>query len=72
MYIFYPFFAGRHWHSHCFVCANCKTSMAGKGFITDGEDIVCPDCAKIRVMGGTAAAASAASASAGPAAGAVG
>ena len=27
-------FEGRHWHSQCFVCASCKDSMAGKGFIT--------------------------------------
>ncbi len=45
-------FEGRHWHSHCFVCALCKVSMAGKGFITDGEDIICPDCAKEKLMGG--------------------
>lgn len=44
-------FEGRHWHSHCFVCALCKQSMAGKGFITDGEDIICPDCAKDKLMG---------------------
>jgi hypothetical protein len=24
--------------------------MAGKGFITDGEDIICPDCAKDKLM----------------------
>jgi len=43
-------FEGRHWHSQCFVCASCKDSMAGKGFITDGEDIICPDCAKEKLM----------------------
>ncbi|XP_040574172.1 prickle planar cell polarity protein 3-A [Lepeophtheirus salmonis] len=48
-------FEGRHWHSHCFICALCKVSMAGKGFITDGEDIICPDCAKEKLMGGTGA-----------------
>ena len=43
-------FEGRHWHSQCFVCAMCQESMAGKGFITDGEDIICPDCAKEKLM----------------------
>ena len=43
-------FEGRHWHSACFVCALCKQSMAGKGFITDGEDIICPECAKDKLM----------------------
>ena len=47
-------FEGRHWHSQCFVCAQCKCSMAGKGFITDGEDIICPDCAKDKLMGASA------------------
>ena len=43
-------FEGRHWHSQCFVCALCSVSMAGKGFITDGEDIICPECAKDKLM----------------------
>ena len=63
-------FEGRHWHSHCFVCALCKQSMAGKvrdnggyfgkvifivllmfqGFITDGDDIICPECAKDKLL----------------------
>jgi len=55
-------FEGRHWHSQCFVCATCKTSMAGKGFITDGEGIVCPDCAKAKVLGGGTGASASASA----------
>jgi hypothetical protein len=25
--------------------------MAGKGFITDGEDIICPECARRKLMG---------------------
>jgi hypothetical protein len=25
--------------------------MAGKGFIADGEEIICPDCAKTKLMG---------------------
>ena len=47
-------FEGRHWHSQCFVCALCHVSMAGKGFITDGEDIICPECAKDKLMGASA------------------
>ena len=43
-------FEGRHWHNDCFTCSSCKTSMVGKGFITDAEDILCPDCAKKRLM----------------------
>jgi hypothetical protein len=27
--------------------------MVGKGFITDGEDIVCPECAKKKLMADT-------------------
>ena len=44
-------FEGRHWHSQCFICVLCKQSMAGKGFITDGEDIICPECAKDKLCG---------------------
>jgi len=43
-------FEDRHWHNDCFICANCKGSLVGKGFITDGADILCPDCAKERLM----------------------
>lgn len=43
-------FEGRHWHSQCFMCANCQVSMAGKGFITDGDEIICPDCAKDKLL----------------------
>ncbi|CAD1470321.1 unnamed protein product [Heterotrigona itama] len=43
-------FEDRHWHNDCFICAGCKTSLVGRGFITDGEDIICPDCAKMKVM----------------------
>ena len=27
-----------------------QCSMVGKGFITDGEDIICPECAKKKLM----------------------
>ena len=35
----------------CFLCSSCRVSMAGKGFITDGEDIICPECAREKLMG---------------------
>ena len=28
-------------------------SQVGKGFITDGEDIICPECAKKKLMADT-------------------
>ncbi|XP_050342796.1 protein espinas isoform X2 [Nymphalis io] len=43
-------FEDRHWHNGCFICAQCKTSLVGKGFITDGQDIICPECAKQKLM----------------------
>lgn len=43
-------FEDRHWHNDCFICAVCNCSLVGKGFITDGSDILCPDCAKERLM----------------------
>jgi len=43
-------FEDRHWHNDCFQCASCNTSLVGKGFITDGSDILCPECAKQRVL----------------------
>lgn len=43
-------FEDRHWHNDCFMCAQCQTSLVGKGFITDGPDILCPECAKARLM----------------------
>ena len=46
-------FEGRHWHNDCFICSSCKSSMVGKGFITDGEDIICPECAKKKLMADT-------------------
>jgi len=43
-------FEDRHWHNDCFVCAQCNTTLVGKGFITDSTDILCPECAKARLM----------------------
>ena len=38
------------WHNECFFCANCKVSMVGKGFIQDGNEIVCPECARKKMI----------------------
>ncbi|XP_067119116.1 prickle planar cell polarity protein 3-A-like isoform X2 [Centruroides vittatus] len=43
-------FEDRNWHNDCFICAMCHSSLVGKGFITDGSDILCPECAKQRLM----------------------
>merc|ERR1711892_66495 len=42
-------FEGRHWHNSCFCCSSCSTSLVDKGFISDKEDIICPECAKKRM-----------------------
>ncbi|CAG0885008.1 unnamed protein product [Cyprideis torosa] len=46
----YISFEDRHWHNDCFICASCRASLVGKGFITDGDEILCPDCAKAKMM----------------------
>ncbi|XP_032832530.1 four and a half LIM domains protein 2-like [Petromyzon marinus] len=38
-------FEERHWHHECFTCKGCNASLAGKGFIVQGDDIVCATCA---------------------------
>uniref|UniRef100_A0A183BID5 LIM domain-containing protein n=1 Tax=Globodera pallida TaxID=36090 RepID=A0A183BID5_GLOPA len=43
-------FEDRHWHNDCFLCSQCTVSLVGKGFITDGADILCAECAKARLM----------------------
>ncbi|XP_022708439.1 four and a half LIM domains protein 2-like isoform X1 [Varroa jacobsoni] len=43
-------FEDRNWHNECFICAMCRCSLVGKGFITDESDILCPDCAKQKLM----------------------
>lgn len=43
-------FEDRHWHNDCFICAICKTSLVGRGFITDEQDVICPECAKQKLM----------------------
>lgn len=42
----YISFEDRHWHNECFVCQRCRTSLVGRGFLTEGPDILCPDCGK--------------------------
>jgi hypothetical protein len=37
-------FEDRHWHSDCFICSRCHTSLVGQGFLLDGASILCPDC----------------------------
>ena len=39
-------FEDRHWHSECFVCYKCTASMVGRGFLMNGDDILCPDCGR--------------------------
>jgi len=38
------------WHNECFFCNICNESMVGKGFIQDGENIICPECARKKMM----------------------
>jgi hypothetical protein len=42
----YISFEDRHWHNDCFVCQRCRGSLVGRGFLTEGPDILCPDCGK--------------------------
>jgi hypothetical protein len=42
----YISFEDRHWHNDCFACQHCRTSLVGRGFLTEGPDILCPDCGK--------------------------
>ena len=39
-------FDDRHWHSECFVCHRCNTSLVGRGFLTDVTEVLCPDCGR--------------------------
>jgi len=38
------------WHNECFFCHFCKESMVGKGFIQDGDNIICPECARKKMI----------------------
>lgn len=43
-------FEEKSWHTNCFQCDDCKTSLVGKGFITDKPDsMICEDCAKAKL-----------------------
>ena len=39
-------FEGRHWHSSCFTCTSCFSSLVDKGFIAEEKEILCIDCAR--------------------------
>ena len=39
-------FEDRHWHSECFVCYKCTASMVGRGFLMNGDEILCPECGR--------------------------
>uniref|UniRef100_A0A1I8FFN4 LIM zinc-binding domain-containing protein n=1 Tax=Macrostomum lignano TaxID=282301 RepID=A0A1I8FFN4_9PLAT len=43
----------RDWHSQCFNCARCGASLVGKGFLADGEKVVCTPSAA--AVGGSGA-----------------
>ncbi|XP_067133166.1 four and a half LIM domains protein 2-like [Centruroides vittatus] len=43
-------FEDRNWHNRCFVCAACQRSLVGKGFMADGADVLCVECAKNRFI----------------------
>ena len=38
------------WHYECFICAMCNESMVGKGFIQDEGAIICPECARKKML----------------------
>ncbi len=38
------------WHYECFICAMCTESMVGKGFIQEDGNIVCPECARKKML----------------------
>ena len=38
------------WHYECFICACCNESMVGKGFIQDEGAIICPECARKKML----------------------
>ena len=42
-------FEGRHWHSSCFTCTSCFSSLVDKGFIAEEKEILCIDCARMKM-----------------------
>ena len=43
-------FEKQAWHYECFICGLCNVSMVGKGFIQDESDIICPECARKKML----------------------
>lgn len=39
-------FDGRQWHPGCFKCTKCLLGLIGRGFLTNGAEILCPGCCK--------------------------
>ncbi|CAG5117425.1 unnamed protein product [Candidula unifasciata] len=39
-------FEDRNWHSDCFNCSRCKASMVDRGFLMDGDNVMCPECSQ--------------------------
>ncbi|NXB76270.1 FHL2 protein, partial [Donacobius atricapilla] len=42
----YISFEERQWHNDCFNCKKCSLSLVGRGFLTERDDIFCPECGK--------------------------
>ncbi|XP_054164060.1 four and a half LIM domains protein 2-like isoform X3 [Oppia nitens] len=42
-------FEDRNWHSDCFKCSACQITLSGRGFIMDGPELLCAECAKSRL-----------------------
>jgi len=42
----YISFEERQWHNDCFNCKKCLVSLVGRGFLTERDEILCPDCGK--------------------------
>ncbi|XP_026989145.2 four and a half LIM domains protein 2b isoform X2 [Tachysurus fulvidraco] len=42
----YISFEERQWHHDCFSCTKCAVSLVGRGFLTERDNILCPECGK--------------------------
>ncbi|KAI5613532.1 four and a half LIM domains 2b [Silurus asotus] len=42
----YISFEERQWHHDCFNCTKCAVSLVGRGFLTEKDSILCPECGK--------------------------
>ena len=40
--------AGLAWHTSCFLCSVCSTSLVDRGFIAEARQVFCQDCAQHR------------------------